>query len=191
MDTPVGGHTVYWKGSAWSNLERCTLLARDSDLVQIEGTVIGLTTHAPFEIRYHTVCNWDWLTKRAEIQIMANDAPRRNMVITADQRRQWFLNGEPLDHLAGCSDIDLGFSPVTNTLPIRRLKLEIGAAAEVVAAWVKFPELVMEPLAQWYSRLGEWTYRYESASGFSAMLEVDAFGLVTPYERLWERLQPR
>jgi hypothetical protein len=38
----------------------------------------------------------------------------------------------------GCLDIDLGFSPSTNLLPIRRLTLAVGEAATVRAAWLPF-----------------------------------------------------
>ena len=32
-------------------------------------------------------------------------------------------------------------TPATNTLPIRRLNLQIGGSKSVIAAWVKFPDL--------------------------------------------------
>jgi hypothetical protein len=86
----------------------------------------------------------------------------------------------------GCLDVDLGFSPSTNLLPIRRLKLEIGARADVRAAWVRFPELTLELLEQSYTRLTEHTYLYESAGGeFKRELTVNADGFVVEYPGLW------
>ncbi len=92
------------------------------------------------------------------------------------------------DDLAGCIDVDLGITPSTNTLPIRRLNLQVGESADVTAAWVRFPELTVEPLAQRYTRLDERRYRYESTTGFSAELEVDELGLVVRYGDIWERV---
>lgn len=63
----------------------------------------------------------------------------------------------------GAIDIDLGWSPSTNTLPIKRLNLEIGqSSGELIAAWVRFPELTLQPLPQEHIRLAERQYRYSS-----------------------------
>ena len=82
-------------------------------------------------------------------------------------------------------------TPATNTLPIRRLALPVGKTEAVTAAWVKFPDLEIQPLAQRYTRLGENRYRYESDTGFSVEIELDEMGLVTLYPGGWERLANR
>jgi len=92
------------------------------------------------------------------------------------------LNGTEIFPVSGCVDIDLNFSPSTNLLPIRRLGLEVGAEAEVQAAWLRFPSFKLERLDQRYRRLGPETYRYESARGsFVTELVVNASGFVTQY----------
>jgi len=84
-------------------------------------------------------------------------------------------------------DIDLGFSPATNLLPIRRLGLVVGEEVEVTAAWLPFPSLEFETLAQAYRREGERTYHYESGSGaFVRTLEINDAGFVTSYPGLWQ-----
>jgi len=91
--------------------------------------------------------------------------------------------------VAGCLDVDLAFTPATNLLPLRRLGLAIGESREMTAAWVRFPDLSIEPLAQRYTRLDERRVRYESRGGaFTAELEVDELGLVVSYPPLWERV---
>jgi len=106
--------------------------------------------------------------------------------------REWSRDGvaqREQPDLADCVDVDLGISPSTNTLPIRRLNLAVGESRELTAAWVRFPELTVEPLAQRYTRLAERRYRYESiVSGFTAELEVDDLGLVINYEGIWRRV---
>jgi len=78
-------------------------------------------------------------------------------------------------------------TPATNTLPIRRLNLEVGQSQQVTAAWLKFPELKLEILFQLYTRLSPQRYRYQSGTSFSAELLVDDLGLVTVYPGGWER----
>jgi uncharacterized protein len=88
--------------------------------------------------------------------------------------------------LKGCDDVDLGFTPATNLLPIRRLNLSIGAKAAVRAAWVRFPQLSVEVLDQSYTRLADDRYLYESAGGsFRRELLVDDVGFVLDYPDLW------
>jgi hypothetical protein len=73
-------------------------------------------------------------------------------------------------------------------LPVRRLGLAIGESSEVRAAWLTFPEFVLEPLVQRYTRIGPLVWRYESHHGaFVRELTVDDHGLVVEYPGLWER----
>jgi uncharacterized protein len=79
-------------------------------------------------------------------------------------------------------------TPATNTLPIRRLDLDIGKSESVTAAWIKFPDFEIQPLPQRYARITKHVYRYESDTGFSAGIVVDDLGLVTTYPGGWERI---
>jgi uncharacterized protein len=85
----------------------------------------------------------------------------------------------------GCIDVDVGFTPSTNTLPIRRLGLAVGEEAKVSAAWLRYPGLTLEKLDQTYRRTGELTWQYTSATGFTGALEVDEHGFVRTYEGGW------
>jgi hypothetical protein len=107
--------------------------------------------------------------------------------IKTDPGGRWWLNEMGQPEVAGCTDIDLNFSPSTNLLPIRRLGLAVGEAADVNAAWLRFPSFMPERLPQQYRRLDENTYRYESAGGgFAAELKVDSSGFVVDYPNLWQ-----
>jgi hypothetical protein len=65
--------------------------------------------------------------------------------------------------------------------------LAVGDAAEVRAAWLRFPSFKLEPLSQQYRRLGESAYRYESAGGqFVAELTVNPSGFVLDYPGIWQ-----
>ena len=89
--------------------------------------------------------------------------------------------------MAGCIDVDLSFTPATNTLPIRRLQLPIGKEAVVRAAWLRFPTFTLEPLEQTYRRVGTEIYQYETLAGkFVKKLTVNDAGFVTKYPRFWK-----
>jgi hypothetical protein len=106
--------------------------------------------------------------------------------ITVDEKKRWQINGLEAPTVRGCADIDLGFSPSTNLLPIRRLSLAVGEDVNIEAAWLSFPALQFEPLQQVYVREKENIYRYESAGGrFKRTLELNSSGFVTNYPGLW------
>jgi hypothetical protein len=109
--------------------------------------------------------------------------------ISVDSARRWRLNGDDCAAVAGCTDLDLNFSPSTNLLPIRRLGLAVGEHAEVQAAWLRFPSFALERLDQVYRRIADETYRYESAGGaFVTEIQVNAAGFVTRYPDFWEEV---
>jgi len=89
------------------------------------------------------------------------------------------------EQLLGYVDVDLGFTPSTNTLPIQRLCLPIQGKAEITCAWIRYPSLAFEPLVQRYTRLSTSGYLYESGA-FRAELEVDESGLVQAYQGGWK-----
>jgi hypothetical protein len=97
------------------------------------------------------------------------------------------MNGVDQLDVAGCTDLDLAFSPATNLLPIRRLSIPIGNTTEVRAAWLGFPEFDLALLEQSYHRIDASRYRYESMEGtFSTELQVGSHGFIFRYPGLWE-----
>jgi len=154
----------------------------------LAGTAVFSHEGTPCSLEYRVECDAAWRTASARVRgWVGMQAVDLNVV--ADGTRRWRLNGSECGAVAGCLDIDLAFSPSTNLLPIRRLDLRPGQAAEVRAAWLRFPEVVLEPLDQVYRRLDQMTYRYESGGGaFVATLRTNATGFVTSYPGLWEAI---
>lgn len=189
---------VLWQGIVRPGAEWCELAAED-DGWRLSGTALVAVAGEPTTARYDIALAPDWSTREATIAVRAGgDERERRLHLHADNG-QWRIAREPnpepnappddAEALRGLVDIDLGFTPATNTLPIRRLAPAIGESVAVTALWVRFPELTLEPLPQRYTRLSAIRYRYESAGGaFVAELEVDDLGLVVTYEGGWRRI---
>ena len=91
----------------------------------------------------------------------------------------WIVDGAARPDLDAAIDVDIVLTPFTNTLPIRRLDLEVGEHADLVMAWIDVPSLEVTPDPQRYTRLDESHYRFDSLdSDFTRDLEVDADGIV-------------
>jgi hypothetical protein len=151
----------------------------------LTGTAVFVHNAQPCRLNYLLKCDSKWETISARI---AGWIGRRviGIDILVDSDYHWQLNKKRCDDVTGCIDLDLNFSPMTNTLPIRRLNLAVGEEEKVRAAWLRFPSFKLEPLEQIYRRVKTSKYRYENAGGsFVADLEVDNAGLVTHYPNFW------
>jgi hypothetical protein len=177
--------TILWRAFVFPGYEACRLLSTESDW-RLEGTAVFAHEGQPCRLDYRILCNPAWETLSANVDGWLGDTVV-DIQIKTDGNGQWWLNETEQPQVMGCTDVDLNFSPSTNLLPIRRLNLGIGQAADVKAAWLRFPTFKLEPLPQRYSRLSEHTYRYESAGGrFVADLNVNRAGFVVDYPGLWK-----
>lgn len=157
----------------------------DASESRLYGTAIFLYEGKPCCLEYLIECDARGETVTAEVVGEVGE-DTIEIEIYVDGDGNWTMNGEPVPGVKGCEDIDLNFSPVTNTLPIRRLKLGIGESRKVNAAWLKFPSFKLEKFPQTYKRIDETTYHYESAGGeFQRDLTVSAFGMVIEYPGIW------
>lgn len=196
--TPIR-RDVLWQLEDGIGLEHCRLTIEEGEAT-LAGTVVTVDAGVPLSISYVVACDRSWHTREAIVDVVRGDQEDPfSLHLVSDGDGNWLRrrdeadpsHDEPIPHLAGCTDVDLGFSPCTNTLPIRRLQLAVGAKAQIDAAWVEYPSFELSVLPQQYTHWAPGRYRYESLrQGFAAGLEVDDQGLVTSYQGLWQRVAP-
>ncbi|MDN7745164.1 putative glycolipid-binding domain-containing protein [Burkholderia multivorans] len=181
---PTHTHCVAWQiAQTWHAAEWCRLVdGRDG--IELSGSVAGAIDGTPFRVDYAIACDADWLTRSARVTRWIGAAARQ-IDLRCDGGR-WTIDGVDAPALAGATDVDLGFSPSTNTLPIRRLALKVGDAAAIRTAWLRFPAFDIVCGEQRYTRIAPNAYRYESGT-YAADLTVDAAGLVIDYDE-WRRI---
>ncbi len=176
--------SILWRRLDQPGHESARLSVGDGG-ARLAGTAVFAHEGKPCRLDYVVVCDDAWRTVSARVAGWVGVEPVE-IDLAADAGRRWRLNGRECPQVGGCLDLDLNFSPSTNLLPIRRLGLGPGQAAEVRAAWLRFPGFALEPLDQVYRRLDAGTYRYESGNGaFVRDIEVDAAGFVTRYPDFW------
>ena len=168
------------------SFEECDVTATPDGLA-IAGHVIAAQDGAPLVVHYDIDCGENWSARSVAIDQSFGNVRRRLRLDRAGDG--WLVDGVHDARLDGCAEPDLGLTPSTNALAIRRLDLAIGQAAEIRCAWIKFPALSAEPSLQRYERLGDRDYRYTNvASGFTALVAVDALALPVTYENIWTRI---
>ena len=98
------------------------------------------------------------------------------------------INGAHRPELDGCIDIDLRCTPFTNTLPIRRMQLDVGDAGDINVAVIDVETLAVEPTRQRYHHVAPRRFEYTNLdSGFVTRFDVDEYGLVRDYPDLFRR----
>lgn len=166
----------------------------DSRGLVAHGTQIAVDP-VPYTCRYELHTDETWATARFTATtegagwlrtVRMERAAGRWRVTTAEQGQ---LDAhEPgiddPDRLEDVLDVDLGGSPLTNTLPLKRLRLE--GTATVVAAWVLPPSLAVVREEQTYTVLSRNRVRCSSDS-FEADIELDERGYVRDYPGLATR----
>ncbi|MEA2520045.1 MAG: uncharacterized protein QOF49_2125, partial [Chloroflexota bacterium] len=133
--------------------EHCTLAVRDGGL-SLVGTVMGADGGIPFRVEYRVLAGRDGLTTATHVRDLRGFTTR-TMTLERNAKGAWTVDGAAVRSLRGAADVDLGCSPSTNTLPIRRLRLGVGVSQTIQAAWIRFPELSVVKAAQTYTRLDE------------------------------------
>lgn len=163
--------------------------------VQARGLVMVQLGPDPLRIAYEVDLAGDWVFRRARLTV-DRDGASKPLEIERAMDGRWTVDGWGRPDLAACLDIDIQATPFTNTLPIRRLSFEPDQSRIIQVAYIRMPELTVEPAMQDYRRLDPAEpprrFRYRNvASGFTADLTVDEAGLVLDYPGIWRRRSVR
>ena len=153
---------------------------------QIDGTAIFRADDVPARLDYQVGCDSEFVSQRGRVTGWLG-ARAIDVSIVRTAGGVWSLDGEVVPGLESSVDLDLGFTPATNALQIRRLALAVGQAGHAPAAWLDVSAGSLELLAQRYERRTDATYWYEAPRfGYAALLEVTPAGFVRQYPGLWE-----
>jgi len=173
---------ILWQGLIAPSMERF-VAARTENGCQLSGLILQAHQGEPYVVRYSIDVDDGWRTHAVQIEV-ENDGQHQTALMT-DGAGHWSRDGKPLPAVENCLDIDLEWSPSTNTLPIRRLTIAPRETKTVAAAWVRFPSLEVQRLDQAYERLEAQRYRYRSGR-FTADLVVYEDGIVLQYSVNWK-----
>jgi hypothetical protein len=176
---------VLWRRLDAPGSDACRL-ERSSAGWRLEGTAVFRRESDVAHLAYRVECRSDFLTQRGRVRGWIGAKPVEHVIVRTPSG-VWTVNGDTVPGVEGCIDLDLGFTPATNLIPLRRLALDPGRAAEAPAAWLEASAGRLELLPQRYKRRSEATYWYEAPSvDYAALLEVAPSGFVLRYPGLWE-----
>lgn len=190
---------VAWRGLVeW--LAEHAVLELGPGSVRATGVQLGAEP-LPYRLEYQIDAAGGWATRTLDLHATGGGW-RRRLSLRRDPAGSWSFEaggegerdtlGEPggdPQAIGDALDCDLGFSPLTNLMPVRRHALHDEAGGQdFVMALVSVPDLRFAPSAQRYEHLRPGVVRFASGD-FTADLELDDDGLVLVYPELAERVE--
>lgn len=177
-------HRYAWRDVEGSGRQSLVVLYGE-DSITADGRVEP-GDEVPDAIEFTILCDGNWHTRGVEV---IEPSSGRRLMLIADGTGGWSSDTGSLPALHGAVDVDITATPFTNTLPIRRLSLEVGEHADILTAYVSVPEFTVSADPQRYTRISERVYRYESLdSDFMREITVDDIGFVVEYPGLFTRI---
>ena len=177
----------------------------EGDRLRARGVQIGVEP-APYRLEYELATGAALVTRRLRVSVRGAGW-RRRIELTREPDGDWRCDaeaegtpsvqmGDPggsMETVRGALDCDLGLSPLTNFMPIRRERLlDGGEPREFVMAWVSVPDLGVHRSEQRYEPVDGRTVRYVGRHrSFVGELTCDAEGFVLSYPGLGERVEAR
>lgn len=178
--------SMLWRRLDTPGHDACRL-ERSGDNWQIDGAAAFRNEDGRIaQLHYRVRCDKSWHTQWATVRGWLG-GENIDLSIVHQAHGGWKLNDVPVMELGHCVDLDLGFTPATNLLQLRRLHLPLGDAAEAPVAWLDVDNASLNELQQRYERRGESEYWYTTRRfDYAAMLNVTPEGFVRHYPTLWE-----
>lgn len=173
------GHRLAWATWDGDGSETTSILWENEGF-----TVSGVVSRE--RIQYVLRLSPNWQVRQF---LLFRDLEEPDLWLATDGGGRWGeMNGAHRTELDGCYDIDLTCTPFTNTLPIRRLPVEVGDTVELPVVWVDPETLEVAPVVQRYTRLASHRWRYENTTtGFATEFDVDEHGVVLDYPGQFRR----
>ncbi len=177
---PADGYTARWRTWDHQHLETLTLRWENEGWtatgdVGREAVTYVLRLSATWQVRQF---------------LLFRDLDEPDLWLGTDGTGRWGeMNGAHRHDLDGCTDIDLGVTPFTTSVPIRRLPLEVGEGADVTPAAVDVETLGVVPKPQRLERLTARRFRRTLLdTGEIIEFDVDEYGLVHDEPDAFRRL---
>jgi len=161
---------------------------------RFEGSTAAIEGGCAWQVGYTIEVDRGWSTLSVHL-VGRSLGCGREVAIERGADGTWHVNGRPAPALDGCTDVDLESSVLTNTFPVRRLRVAAGATLDAPAVYVKAADLVVTRIAQTYTRLPDDADRacfHYQCPDYDAdlVLRFGEDGLVAHYPGLAVRVVP-
>ena len=176
---------ILWSGIEYYSLENCIIDFGGGENA-VKSIIIGYYHKKIYQVTYVIKLNREWETNACSVEFQYENKVRKFEFVSDNSR--WTLNGAYRAEFDHCTDVDIPLTPFTNSLPINRLKLDVGQEKEIDIVYIDLLENNIRHVRQKYRKLSSGLYKYENIpNDFEAEIEVDRDGFVVQYPALFTR----
>lgn len=143
----AGGASILWRrldrpghDAAWLRFE--------AGEWHLDGAAVWSDARGPAQIAYSLSCGEDWTSRSARL-LGRVGGQGLSLSIRRGSGGEWRVNGDEVPGSHGLVDLDLGFTPATNTIALNRLKQAGGG--DSAALWLGGGDWQPQPLHQGYA----------------------------------------
>lgn len=175
--------TAFWHRLDISGRD-AAILSDGPDGYKLSGQAVFLDPRGPAALQYVLDLASDWSTRSGRVDgFIGGRTVSTHIVRAADG---WLVNERECG-MAEVLDLDLGFTPATNMVQLRRVALTIGEEAAFDVAWLGAGDDEVTRLPQEYRRTSKCDYRYTSPTfAYNATITLAENGFASDYPGLWE-----
>lgn len=174
---------AFWRRLDVSGRDAARLLESTTGY-ELMGQAVFLDPRGPTALQYMLDLAPDWSTRQGRITGFIGQRTIDTQIVRTPNG--WTLNGKNFG-MAEVADLDLGFTPATNLVQLKRVGLPVGNAAKFDVAWLDAGADVLVRLPQEYLRTSESDYDYNSPTvDYRATIVLAPSGFAAAYPGLWE-----
>ena len=177
--------SIVWKGLDADTHEVCLIHFHDGHIT-IHSEITGWAEGKPVSVEYYIKLNSNWNVTEFDVKAQTGLAVKHYAM--KYEKGAWLDNGSRKNKFDNCRFIDITLTPLTNSLPINNLPLNVGGTSEIEVVYIDVLERDIRVDKQWYTKLGEQKYRFKNSFGFTADIDVDNQGFVTAYPQLFKMI---
>jgi hypothetical protein len=165
-----------WKSDKYGSTETCSVIRATNGF----HIVSRIELRDGSSLNYELTVDKYWNTERFLVSSrMGND------VFAVDGERdaagRWTIDGREMPEFDNCTDIDITLTPLTNSVPVKRLQFSVIEQRQIEVRKVS-------PKKQQYTRKATDTYHFQTVpNDFEADILFGEDGFVESYPALFER----
>ncbi len=137
-------------------------------------------------VNYQVDLDANWITKKVKLNV-----DQQALELHSDGKGNWSNSeGEEIETLKGCIDIDISATPFSNSMPINRLNWTSHQKEHFHMAYIAVPSLEYKKVPQSYQYLREEDgirYFLYRCYDYETTIAVDSNGLVVDYPGVFSR----
>jgi len=176
---------ILWSGIEYHSMENC-IVDVQSNGIAIHSVLLGFYQHKIYQVDYTLQLDRHWNVYSCHMQVQLEN--KKQTMDLNKKENKWFVNGTYHPEFDGCLDVDIPLTPLTNSLPINRLRLETHQEYEIDVLYIDVLEQEIKHVKQKYKRLSDQVYHYENIpNDFEADIQVDTHGFVIDYPQLFKQ----